>query len=102
MRRTTTGRRVISSEDDRGGNVRVVVNPRPELPDEAPRPWYVVGSLLPAFIAAILLGVWASVGAWWLWPVAIMLAVPALIIVWPKPGERNGASWHLRQFRRPE
>ncbi len=87
---------------DRGSDEAALAAPPRQLPDETPRPWYVVLSLLPAFIAAILLGVWASVSAWWLWPVVVALAVPALIIVWPKPGEGNGASWHLRQLHRPE
>lgn len=71
------------------------------LSDVARRRWYVLASLLPAFIAAILLGVWASLGAWWLWPVVVALGLPPLIIVWPRLGEGNGESWHLRQFQRP-
>ncbi|MDH3471419.1 MAG: hypothetical protein OEM94_08910, partial [Acidimicrobiia bacterium] len=80
---------------------QTVASPQHPLADDAPRPWYVLALLLPALIAAILLGVLAFMSAWWLWPVVVALGVPPLIIVWPKPGEGNGAAWHLRQFQRP-
>lgn len=85
-----------------GGGGSALAERQRRFSDGARRRWYVLASLLPAFIAAILLGVWASVGAWWLWPIAVALALPPLLIVWPRLGEGNGEAWHLRQFHRPE
>ena len=93
---------MIAFKGDRGGDVPSVATPHRQLSDEPARPWYVLALLLPAMIAAILLGVLAWLGAWWLWPVAIALGLPPLIIVWPNTGEGDGAGWHLRQLHRPQ
>ena len=67
--------------------------------DQAGRRWYVGGMLFPAYLAAILLGLFAALGAWWLWPVAALLGVSSTVVVVTAAGrERNGAEtpWHLR------
>lgn len=60
---------------------------------------YLMGLLFPVLLAAILLGAVASSGYWWLWPVALLIAVPALSIVGSvtrqsSPADMRG--WHLR------
>jgi endonuclease/exonuclease/phosphatase (EEP) superfamily protein YafD len=63
--------------------------------------WYIAGLLLPILIAAILLGLIASLGSWWLWPAVALLAVPALAIVFTPSEERpvvDAAGWHLGHF----
>ncbi len=61
--------------------------------------WHLMGLLFPALLAGILLGAVASTGYWWLWPLALLIAVPALSVVvsatrQPSTGETLG--WHLR------
>lgn len=61
--------------------------------------WYVKGLIFPALIASILLGVLATGGSWWLWPVVLLIAVPALLVVTPSAREAFAATkpgWHLR------
>ncbi len=90
---------MLSSNSPRGGQDHSAsLGGRPEA---QPRQWYIVGSLFPALVAAILLAVLAAMGSWWLWPAVIALGLPPLLIVWPQPHEGNGAGWHLRQFHRP-
>ena len=62
--------------------------------------WYIYGLVFPVMVAAILLGVFASLGSWWLWPVVAFLAVAALAVVHPRSEEKpaaGSAGWHLRQ-----
>ena len=62
--------------------------------------WYIYGLVFPVLVAAILLGVFASLGSWLLWPAVAFLAVPALAVVHPPSKERpaaDTAGWHLRQ-----
>ncbi|MEE8491507.1 MAG: hypothetical protein V3S60_07675 [Acidimicrobiia bacterium] len=61
--------------------------------------WYVKGLLFPALVTSILLGVLAAAGSWWLWPVALLIAVPALLVVVPSAREAFATTkpgWHLR------
>ncbi len=61
--------------------------------------WYVKGLLFPALLTAILLGVVAALGSWWLWPVVLLIAVPALLVVIPSARDAFAAykqPWHLR------
>jgi hypothetical protein len=60
--------------------------------------WYIYGLPFPVLVVAILLGVFASLGSWWLWPVVAFLAVPTLAVVHPRSKERpaaDTAGWHL-------
>ena len=68
---STTGDSMIAFKSDRGGHGPAAVSRQHPLADDAPRPWYVLALLLPALIAAILLGVLAFMSAWWLWPVVV-------------------------------
>ena len=64
--------------------------------------WYVHGLLFPALLAAILIGAVAVTGVWWLWIVAAVIAVPALVIVLPAGGDGAPADpvgLHLRRGR---
>ncbi len=61
--------------------------------------WYVKGLLFPALVTSILLGVLAAAGSWWLWPVVLLIAVPALLVVVPSAREvfaTTKPGWHLR------
>ena len=60
--------------------------------------WYIVGLVFPTLLAAIVLGMFAALGAWWLWPIVIGLGVPAVVVVWPTSREQLTADeygWHL-------
>jgi len=64
--------------------------------------WHISGLLFSALVAAILLGVLASVGSWWLWPVVAFLGAPALAVVLKSSENRpvvDAAGWHLRPLR---
>ena len=77
-------------------SVRRVSNDLSEWTDAR---WYVKGLLFPALITSILLGVLAAGGSWWLWPVVLLIAVPALLVVTPSAREAFAATkpaWHLR------
>ena len=61
--------------------------------------WYVKSLLFPALLAAILLGVLAALGSWWLWPLVLLIAIPALLVVIPSAREafaKVKPGWHLR------
>lgn len=60
--------------------------------------WYVVALIFPALLGVIVLGTFAALGSWWLWPIVIGVGVPALMIVWPTSTEPHTADefgWHL-------
>jgi hypothetical protein len=60
--------------------------------------WYVVGLVLPALIGVIVLGMFAALGWWWLWPIVVGVGVPATLVIWPTSRERHSADefgWHL-------
>ena len=64
--------------------------------------WYTHGALFPTMVAAIVLGVFAALGSWWLWPVVAVAAVPPLVIVFTPTESRpaiDASGWHLRQVR---
>ena len=64
--------------------------------------WYVRVLLFPALIAAILLGLAASLGSWWLWPIVPLLAVPVLVVVFTPRGSRpilDASGAHLGHVR---
>jgi uncharacterized membrane protein YjjB (DUF3815 family) len=61
--------------------------------------WYAKGLLFPALLTAILLGVLAALGSWWLWPVVLLIAVPALLVLIPSARDAFAAykqPWHFR------
>ena len=62
--------------------------------------WYVRGLLFPALLAAILFGAVAVTGLWWLWIVATLIAVPALVIVAPPGGDAGSAESFGAYLRR--
>jgi len=64
--------------------------------------WYIRVMLFSLLMVAILLGVAASQGSWWLWPVVPLLASPVLVVVFTPTESRpiadaHGA--HLGHFR---
>ena len=64
--------------------------------------WYLRLLLFPTLLAAILLGLAASLGSWWLWPVVPLLAVPVLIVVFTPTESRpilDASGAHLGHFR---
>ena len=54
---------------------------RVALTEWADARWYVRLLLFPTLVASILLGLAASLGSWWLWPLVPVLSVPVLIVV---------------------
>jgi len=60
--------------------------------------WYVKGLLFPALLTAILLGVVAALGSWWLWPVVLLIAVPVLLVV--IPSARDAFAAHKQRWYR--
>ena len=64
--------------------------------------WYICVLLFPVLVAAILLGIVASLGLWWLWPVVALFAVPVLVIVFTPSESRpilDASGAHLGHFR---
>lgn len=64
--------------------------------------WYIPGVLFPTLVAAIVLGVFAVLGSWWLWPVVALLAGPPLVIVFTPTESRpvgDATGWHLGHAR---
>lgn len=92
---------MLSIRSGSSGEEQVGASSQRPPSDDATQPWYIVAFLLPSLITAILLGVLASQGALWLWPIVVLLGLPPLIIAWPKPSDGDRAAWHLRQFQRP-
>jgi len=58
--------------------------------------------LFPTLVAAILLGLIASLGFWWLWPLVPLLAVPVLVVVFTPTESRpilDASGAHLGHLR---
>ncbi|MEA2003103.1 MAG: hypothetical protein U9N84_14605 [Actinomycetota bacterium] len=61
--------------------------------------WHLLGLLFPALLASILLGAVASTGYWWLWPVVLLITLPALAVVASATRQSSVTDmrgWHLR------
>ncbi len=61
--------------------------------------WHLMGLLFPVLLAAILLGAVASIGYWWLWPVVLLITLPALAVVASVTRQSSATDlrgWHLR------
>ncbi len=64
--------------------------------------WYLRLLLFPTLVAAILLGLIASLGSWWLWPLVPLLAVPVLVVVFTPTESRpvlDASGAHLGHSR---
>ena len=64
--------------------------------------WYLRLLLFPTLVAAILLGLIASLGSWWLWPLVPLLVVPVLVVVFTPTESRpilDASGAHLGHLR---
>ena len=66
-----------------------MTQPQHHIEQWAKARWYVHLLLFPALLTAILLGTVALLGYWWLWLVALAIALPALVILFAPAEDRR-------------